>query len=63
MRSLGDFLFEIGCEEIPAEMIPKASRELKAILEKYFLTNGLLEEKSRAVWFRLRAVSGCIRKM
>jgi glycyl-tRNA synthetase beta chain len=48
MRSLGDFLFEIGCEEIPAEMIPKASRELKAILEKYFLTNGLLEEKSAA---------------
>jgi glycyl-tRNA synthetase beta chain len=44
----GDFLFEIGCEEIPAGMIAKASAELKAILEKYFSTNGLLDEKSAA---------------
>ncbi|MGB0037092.1 MAG: glycine--tRNA ligase subunit beta [Candidatus Acidiferrales bacterium] len=48
MKSRGDFLFEIGCEEIPAGMILKASSELKAILEKYFLTNGLLEEGSAA---------------
>jgi glycyl-tRNA synthetase beta chain len=48
MKSLGDFLFEIGCEEIPARMIPKASHELKAILEKYFLANGLLDEESAA---------------
>ncbi len=48
MKSLGDLLFEIGCEEIPAGMIPKASHELKAILEKYFLANGLLDEKSAA---------------
>jgi glycyl-tRNA synthetase beta chain len=45
---VGDFLFEIGCEEIPAGMIAKASTELKAILEKYFSTHGLLEEKSAA---------------
>ncbi|HTP43573.1 MAG TPA: glycine--tRNA ligase subunit beta [Candidatus Acidoferrum sp.] len=38
----GDFLFEIGCEELPAGMIAKASGELKAILEKYFSTNQLL---------------------
>ena len=38
-----DFLFEIGCEEIPAGMISKASQELKAILEKYFSTHGLVE--------------------
>ena len=42
----GDFLFEIGCEEIPAGMILKASEELKALLQKQFLANGLLEEKS-----------------
>jgi glycyl-tRNA synthetase beta chain len=42
----GDFLFEIGCEEIPAGMILKASQELKALLEKYFSTNRLLDEKS-----------------
>src|SRR5271170_449588 len=45
-KSRGDFLFEIGCEEIPAGMILKASRELKALLQKYFLANGLLDEKS-----------------
>jgi glycyl-tRNA synthetase beta chain len=38
----GDFLFEIGCEEIPAGMIANASGELEAILERYFSTNGLL---------------------
>lgn len=46
--AVGDFLLEIGCEEIPAAMIAKASAELKAILEKYFATNRLLEEKSVA---------------
>jgi glycyl-tRNA synthetase beta chain len=45
VKSTGDFLFEIGCEEIPAGMILKASQELKALLQKYFLANGLLEEK------------------
>jgi glycyl-tRNA synthetase beta chain len=45
VKSTGDFLFEIGCEEIPAGMILKASLELKALLQKYFLANGLLEEK------------------
>lgn len=42
----GDFLVEIGCEEIPAGMIAKAASELKAILERHFVSNGLLEEKS-----------------
>jgi glycyl-tRNA synthetase beta chain len=42
----GDFLFEIGCEEIPAAMISKAAQELKAILEKYLSTNRLVDEKS-----------------
>ena len=41
-KMFGDFLFEIGCEEIPAGMISKASQELKAILEKYFSTHGLI---------------------
>ena len=45
-KIFADFLFEIGCEEIPAGMIAKAATELKVILEKYFLTNGLLAEKS-----------------
>jgi glycyl-tRNA synthetase beta chain len=46
MKGRGAFLFEIGCEEIPAGMIVKACAELKALLEKYFMTNALLEETS-----------------
>ena len=42
-KGRGDFLFEIGCEEIPAGMIFRASQELKAILEKYFSTHGLMD--------------------
>ena len=48
-KARGDFLFEIGCEEIPAGMILKASQELKALLQKQFLANGLLEEKSAEI--------------
>jgi glycyl-tRNA synthetase beta chain len=44
MKSRGDFLFEIGCEEIPAGMILKASQELKAILSKHLSSNGLVDE-------------------
>ena len=44
--STGEFLFEIGCEEVPAGMIAKAASELKVILEKYFLTNALLQESA-----------------
>ncbi|HUJ33189.1 MAG TPA: glycine--tRNA ligase subunit beta [Candidatus Acidoferrum sp.] len=43
-KLFGDFLFEIGCEEIPAGMIARAAGELKTILEKYLLTNSLIEE-------------------
>ena len=44
MRGRGDLLCEIGCEEIPAGMIAKACTELKALLEKYFLANALVDE-------------------
>ena len=44
MKSRGDLLFEIGCEEIPAGMILKASLELKAILEKHLSANSLVDE-------------------
>jgi len=57
----GDFLFEIGCEELPAGMIAKASGELKAILEKYFSTNGLIDSNNRIETFggprRLTAIA------
>ncbi len=41
MKKTTDFLFEIGCEEIPAGMIAKACDEFKVILEKYLTTAGL----------------------
>jgi glycyl-tRNA synthetase beta chain len=36
-----DFLFEIGCEEIPAGMLPGAMKELQVILEKYLAAQNL----------------------
>ncbi|MBZ5696484.1 MAG: glycine--tRNA ligase subunit beta [Acidobacteriia bacterium] len=44
MKDRGELLFEIGCEEIPAGMILKASQELKAILAKHLSANGLVDE-------------------
>src|ERR1700729_1677246 len=44
-KASGDLLFEIGCEEIPAGMIVKASTELKAILQKYLVAEGLVAEQ------------------
>ncbi|HXQ25560.1 MAG TPA: glycine--tRNA ligase subunit beta [Candidatus Acidoferrales bacterium] len=44
MKERGELLFEIGCEEIPAGMILKASQELKAILAKHLSANGLVDE-------------------
>jgi glycyl-tRNA synthetase beta chain len=44
VKVTGDFLLEIGCEEIPAGMIAKAAHELKVILEKHLTTNGLVSE-------------------
>ena len=38
-----ELLFEIGCEEIPAAMLPHAETELKVLLEKFLGAEGLLE--------------------
>ena len=43
MKGTADFLFEIGCEEIPAGMLPGAMKELKVILEKYLTSQNLLQ--------------------
>ncbi len=39
-----ELLFEIGCEEIPAGMIARASQELKAILVRHLSANNLVDE-------------------
>jgi glycyl-tRNA synthetase beta chain len=38
-----ELLFEIGCEEIPAGMLPRAEEELKASLEKLLAAESLLD--------------------
>jgi glycyl-tRNA synthetase beta chain len=38
-----ELLFEIGCEEIPAGMLPRAIAELKSILEKHLIAENLTE--------------------
>jgi glycyl-tRNA synthetase beta chain len=40
---LVDLLFEIGAEEIPAGMLPKAEEELRTILEKLLAAEGFTE--------------------
>jgi glycyl-tRNA synthetase beta chain len=46
MKKTSDFIFEIGCEEIPAGMIAKACDEFKGTLEKYLSTAGLLDKEN-----------------
>jgi glycyl-tRNA synthetase beta chain len=62
MKASGDFLFEVGCEEIPARLIPKASAELQQILEKYFSTTGILIDplESFGAPRRLTAISRAV---
>ncbi len=43
MKLTGDFVLEIGCEEIPAGMLSGAIRELQVILEKYLKAYNLLQ--------------------
>jgi len=50
MKATADFLFEIGCEEIPAGMLPGAMRELKVILEKYLAAHNLTQGSSIEVF-------------
>jgi glycyl-tRNA synthetase beta chain len=50
MKKSADFLFEIGCEEIPAGMIPRACGELKVTLEKYLSSAGVLDNHAVEVF-------------
>ena len=43
IKETADFLFELGCEEIPAGMLPGAMKELKVILDKYLAAHNLLD--------------------
>jgi glycyl-tRNA synthetase beta chain len=43
VKTRGDLLVEIGCEEIPAGMIALAAAEFKALLEKYLPAHRLID--------------------
>ncbi len=61
MKQTGEFLFEIGCEEIPAGMLPHAASELGQILTKYLTAAGLLDSQSvRAYSAPRRLVAECV---
>ncbi len=58
-----DFLLEIGCEEIPAGMVPRACDELKVILEKYFSANGLLDDAAVETFGAPRRLAAQVRAL
>ncbi len=45
-----DFLLEIGCEDIPARMLPGAQASLKELLETEFKSRGLLSGAGVQAW-------------
>ena len=48
MKTRGEFLFEVGCEEIPAGLLPRAATNLQQLLEKHFSAAGILIGPLRA---------------
>jgi glycyl-tRNA synthetase beta chain len=54
-----DFLLEVGCEEIPAGMIARASAELQQNLEKYLSAANILEGEVRVVSGPRRLAAMC----
>src|ERR1700691_2836412 len=63
MKGTADFLFEIGCEEIPAGMLPGAIKELKVILEKYLTTQNLLLDSPVEVYGAPRRLAASCAKL
>lgn len=63
-QNTAEFLLEVGCEEIPAGMIPTATSELQVILGKYLGAENLLDGKSIETFGaprRLVATCGALR--
>src|SRR5579863_6072229 len=59
VKATADFLFEIGCEEIPAGMLPEAMKELQVILEKYLSTHNLTQGSPIEVYGAPRRLVAC----
>ncbi len=63
INQTADFVFEIGCEEIPAGMLPGAAKELKAILDKYFTAHNLMEGASVETFAAPRRLAATCRNL
>jgi glycyl-tRNA synthetase beta chain len=63
VKGAADFLFEIGCEEIPAGMLPGAMRELQVILEKYLTAYNLTQGSPVEVYGAPRRLSASCAKV
>ena len=57
----GELLFEIGCEEIPASMLPKAEGELKEYLQKLLAAESLGEGVTVEGFSGPRRLTACAR--
>jgi glycyl-tRNA synthetase beta chain len=58
-----ELLLEIGCEEIPAGMLPKAISELKTILEKHLTAENLAEGTQVETYGGPRRLTAVIRNV
>jgi len=58
-----ELLFEIGCEEIPAGMIPKAEEELRANLDKHLAAESLLDGVKVETFGAPRRLTACVRDL
>jgi glycyl-tRNA synthetase beta chain len=56
-----ELLFEIGCEEIPAGMIPKAEEELRANLGKHLAAESLFDGVEVEAFGAPRRLTACVR--
>jgi len=63
VKGTADFLFEIGCEEIPAGMLPSAMIELKVILDKYLSAHSLTQGSPVEVYGAPRRLAASCEKV
>ena len=56
-----ELLFEIGCEEIPAGMLPKAEEELRTNIEKLLSAEDLATGVSVETFSAARRLTACVR--
>ena len=56
-----DFLFEIGCEEIPAGMLPRAAEELRTNITKLLTAENLIQGVTVETFSGPRRLSAWVR--